>query len=284
MQSSAIHPSSGGLESRGKWGAHLRSLAQDRREHLQGAGRSQCLFFRRVFPLTARGRHDGSAPTGAISFGDNRVAGLAAILSLGGRIYSAEPARPWPGEAAVLVSVIHIARGDEPWVASLSSTLNGVPCPVISSRLQPRQEGGEPHTLMANEGLAHIGTSMGGAGFVLTKQEASRFLAVPENRTVLLPVTGEEVNASPSAQDERFAITFGGRSLDEASHWPELLEVVRQRVLPQRMKGRDHGPGNHGKKFWWQHVLRRRSALSRNRQPPPVHCDFAGINPSRPSI
>lgn len=52
------------------------------------------------------------------------------------------------------------------------------------------------------------------------------------------------------------AINFGKMTLEEAGKWPAALQLVRERVWPHRQKGKDHGPGNHGKKYWWQHVLR----------------------------
>jgi hypothetical protein len=213
-------------------------------------------FFHRAFSLLRAGGAFGLLATSAISFGDNRVAGLAQILLQGGTILSATTKTRWPGEAAVLVSIVHVGFGNPSLFGGVRD-LNGTPCRVINSRLQASEEVGDPLVLASNEGLAHIGTSMGGRGFVLDKNEASQLLGAPENPTVILPLTGgEEVNAPPSAQNDRFAISFGSRTLDEAGRWPELLELVRERVLPQRMKGRDHGPGNHGKKFWWQHVLR----------------------------
>src|SRR5262249_39151254 len=105
--------------------------------------------------------------------------------------------------------------------------------------------------------LAHNGTTIRSDGFTLTLDEATTLLQSDRNRDVILPLTGgEEVTAPPSRQNERFVICFRAKSLEEASAWPEVLALVRERVVPQRMKAKDHGPGAHGKKYWWQHVLR----------------------------
>jgi hypothetical protein len=46
-------------------------------------------------------------------------------------------------------------------------------------------------------------------------------------------------------------------SLEEVAQWPDLLSIVRERVKPERDRAKDHGPGKHGKKYWWQFTLRR---------------------------
>jgi len=212
-------------------------------------------FFHRSFSLIRERGTLGLLATGAISYGENRIAGLAQITSRRGTIYCAATAKPWLGEAAVLVSSIHICRCESPSFVG-TRHLNGHPCHFINSRLQATAEFGEPQVLLSNVGLAHIGTKIS-SGFVLDKDEAAALLQIPENKDVVLPLTGgEEVTAPPSSQNNRFAICFGTKSLDEAARWPRVLDLVRDRVRSQRMRSRDHGPGAHGKKYWWQHVLR----------------------------
>jgi hypothetical protein len=212
-------------------------------------------FFHRSFSLIRERGTLGLLATGAISYGENRIAGLAQIISRRGTIYCAVTAKPWPGESAVLVSSIHVCKCESQSFVG-TPHLDGSPCDFINSRLQATAEFGEPQVLLSNVGLAHIGTKIS-SGFVLDRDEAVALLQIPENKDVVLPLTGgEEVTAPPSSQNNRFAICFGTKSLDEAARWPRVLELVRDRVRPQRMKSRDHGPGAHGKKYWWQHVLR----------------------------
>lgn len=214
-------------------------------------------FFHRAFSLLRDGGALGMLATDTIAFGDNRLSGLAQLLDLGGTIFCATTGLTWPGEAAVLVSVIHIGRGSGSFFDGMAE-LNHERCAFINSKLQASKVLGEPTPLTSNESLAFNGTAIGGSGFVLDAAEAAPFLKVSENRSVLLPLTGgDEVNGPPSAHNSRYVISFGRRSLEEAAQWPELLALVRDRVLPQRMTAKDHGPGMHGKKYWWQHVLRR---------------------------
>ncbi len=214
-------------------------------------------FFRNAFAKIRAGGSLGLLATNAIAHGDNRLAALAPIVANHGVIFGARTSMTWPGLATVLVAAIHICRPGGTTVAP-TCDVNGVACLQINSRLQPRPEVPDPVPLAANEGRGFNGTAIGSAGFVLEPEEAVGLLEMRDNAIILKRlVGGEEVNASPDAVAQRYVITFGTRSLEEAKAWPDLLAIVRERVLPQRMKAKDHGPGNHGKKYWWQHVLRR---------------------------
>ena len=50
---------------------------------------------------------------------------------------------------------------------------------------------------------------------------------------------GEEVNTSPVQAFRRYVINFGEMSLEEAGRWPELLQVLKKRVKPERERTKD---------------------------------------------
>jgi hypothetical protein len=212
-------------------------------------------FFCRTFALLRDNGTMGLIATSGLSEGDSRVAGLGAITARGGRIYAAKNAVPWPGTAAVLVCQIHIYKGR---AEGMPCQLNLIACNHINSRLQPRQELPNAVALTSNSSWCFKGTSPGGDGFVLTLEEVAALMEKdPRNALVIKPlVGGDEVTAAPKEQASRRIITFGKMSLGEAEQWPDVLDIVRERILPQRLKGKNHGPGLHGRKYWWQHVLR----------------------------
>lgn len=214
-------------------------------------------FFRRSFDLMSKKGTMGLLATSAVAHSDNRSAGLAEILARGGRIFCAFSDFQWPGDSAVIVSRVHIAGGEVAIAHNSTNVLNSQHCSSINSRLQPRQEYGAPIALAANWGLAFIGTALGGNGFVLGHDEAHTLLRDPENSEVISVLVGGEDVVAPPSTESRYVINLGGKSLGEAEQWPAILQVVKERVWPHRQTGADHGPGNHGRKYWWQHVLRR---------------------------
>lgn len=65
-------------------------------------------FFRLAFGLLRPGGVFGLIATNTIGQGDTRASGLTAILQSGGAILRAVRRVKWPGEAAVVVSVVHL--------------------------------------------------------------------------------------------------------------------------------------------------------------------------------
>ena len=67
-------------------------------------------FYRRAFGLLREGGALGLIATNTIAQGDTRSSGLRWICEHGGEIYRATRRVKWPGEAAVVVSVLHVAK------------------------------------------------------------------------------------------------------------------------------------------------------------------------------
>ncbi|MEZ4475065.1 MAG: DNA methyltransferase [bacterium] len=69
-------------------------------------------FFRRAADLLGPHGTLGLIATNTIGQGDTRATALAPLIARGGTIYDATDSLPWPGEAAVTVSVAHVAIGE----------------------------------------------------------------------------------------------------------------------------------------------------------------------------
>ena len=81
--------------------------------HEQSHGNADLVahFFRRAFNLVREGGTFGLIATNTIAQGDTRSTGLRWICENSGAIYDATRRYRWPGQAAVVVSVLHIYRG-----------------------------------------------------------------------------------------------------------------------------------------------------------------------------
>lgn len=216
-------------------------------------------FFRRMARLLGAHGTMGLIATNTISQGDTRSTGLQHLVTKEGFvIYDAVRSMTWSGQAAVAVSLVHLAKGS-PLSRQGERRLDGVAVPEINSRLRGAAERGDPIALAVNVGRTFTGVRISGAGFVLTPDERERILAEdPRCCTVIAPfLGGEEANTDPTQEPHRFVINFGRRSLEEASGWPTLLARVEQLVKPLRDAVRENvGKGGHGKKYWWQFVDR----------------------------
>ena len=259
-------------------------------------------FFRRAFSLIRRDGAFGLIATNTIAQGDTRSTGLRHICEHGGEIYQVRTRVQWPGLAAVVVSVLHVAKGRFPG----EKRLDGKPVEKITAFLFHRGGHSDPPRLTSNTGLSFQGNILLGMGFTFddtdTKGIASpiadmqRLLKSDQrNGEAIFPyIGGEEINTSPSQAHHRFAINFRDYPLRRAdigelwadasterqrdlrraavvpkdypqpvaADWPELLAVVERRVKPQRDALPPKNSVNRDAAKYWWLYLAYRRGLS----------------------
>ena len=199
-------------------------------------------FFRRAFTLTRDSGTFGLIATNTIAQGDTRATGLRFICEHGGEIYRARRRVKWPGLAAVVVSVLHVAKGHFPDanakrldgeatpdhrlvtlpVGTFSGTkrLDGQAVETITAFLFHRGGHDDPARLIANAGKSFQGSIVLGMGFTFDDTdrkgvasplaEMQRLIEKdPRNRQAIFPyIGGEEVNTSPTHAHHRYVINF----------------------------------------------------------------------------
>jgi hypothetical protein len=253
-------------------------------------------FFRRAFALLRDGGGFGLIATNTIGQGDTRESGLRAVIAAGGAIARAVRRLKWPGEAAVVVSVVHVVKGAAP-----SPVLDGRKVRRISAYLVEGDLDASPARLAANAGTSFQGMILLGMGFTFddtaaaegkasTIAEMQRLIARdPRNAERIFPyLGGEEVNTSPTHAHHRYCIDFndfplrreamakGWAEMHEAERaacrrtgivpadypapvaadWPDLLEIVERLVKLERLAKK--GTERHAP--WWL-FLRARGEL-----------------------
>jgi hypothetical protein len=213
-------------------------------------------FFRRAFNLSRPGGTFGLIATNTIGQGDTRSTGLRWICTHGGVIYAARKRYKWPGLAAVVVSVVHICKGE----ATPPFLLDGREVRIVTAYLFHAGGHDDPEKLKANEGKSFIGSYVLGMGFTFDDtasdgvanpiSEMHRLIEKdPRNVERILPyIGGEEVNDSPTHTNHRFVINFGEMSEEEARRWPDLMRIVEERVRPRRMRDNRETRRVH----WWR--------------------------------
>ena len=211
--------------------------------HEQSHGNADLVahFFRRAFDLVRAGGTFGLIATNTIAQGDTRSSGLRWICEHGGEIYRATKRYQWPGEAAVVVSVLHVAKTGEARDERTGSRnveaadsedghatgrfpgrrmLDGAKVDAITAFLFHRGGHADPVRLEANAGKSFVGSYVLGMGFTFDDTdkkgvasplaEMQRLIELgPRNRDVIFPyIGGEEVNTSPTHAHHRYVINF----------------------------------------------------------------------------
>jgi hypothetical protein len=217
-------------------------------------------FFRRAWSLLRIGGVFGLIATNTIGQGDTRESSLLPIMRAGGCIFAATRRLPWPGEAAVVVSVVHIGKG----ITAKSARLDGKMVRRISAFLMEGDVDESPKALKANDQKTFQGSVVLGMGFTFDDDGAGDGIGEPTplsemkrlvakdatNKRVILPyLSGEVVNNEPRHRPKRMIIDFGDRSLEAVTKdFSDLLSIVRRKVKPER----DNVKRDAYRNRWWQ--------------------------------
>ena len=251
-------------------------------------------FFRRAFGIVRDQGTLGLIATNTIGQGDTRLAGLRWICTNGGNLYTAQRRIKWPGEAAVVVSVVHIVKG----LPGSPIRLDGREVEMVSAFLFHQGGHENPIRLKANTGKSFVGMFLRGMGFTFDNSDKTDVTTSlmemwrlieenPHNEKVIFPyVGGEEVNTSSTHAHRRYAINFRDWPLrrdnlpqewqhaDEeykqeclkvgivpldypypvAADWPELLSIVEEHVKPFRQRLGDSSIDRMHKERWWSYA------------------------------
>ncbi|WP_199306927.1 type IIL restriction-modification enzyme MmeI [Pseudanabaena sp. FACHB-2040] len=189
-------------------------------------------FLLRSQAITSDNSCAGFITTNSIKETDNRISCLEPIISSGTIIINAFSSREWPGSASLQISTLVFRRGS----FSGHIFLDGHTVPSISSFLDSSTGREKAERLSQQSGMSFKGVDTGGLGFILLDSDA-RMLNNLRNgsQSLIYPfLNGEDFLESPLLNASRKIINFSGMTEEEARLHPELISVVKERVLPYR--------------------------------------------------
>lgn len=121
----------------------------------------------------------------------------------------------------------------------------------------------DPKPLVANAGKSFIGSYVLGMGFTFDDSnpdatsiaEMHRLIEKdPKNAERIFPyIGGEEVNSSPTHSHHRYVINFFDLDEEEAWKYPDLMQIVKDKVKPER----DVQKRDALRLKWWQYAEKR---------------------------
>jgi hypothetical protein len=220
-------------------------------------------FFLRAFTALRRGGTLGMIASNTISQGDTREGALRVILESGGNILRTIKRLKWPGEAAVVVSVLHVCNGEIGKAVLDNRSVSRISAYLVEGRLDD-----SPEHLAANEGKAFQASIVLGMGFTFDDAAAEQGIGEstgvmnqllqqkPENAARIFPfLGGDEVTNDPRHLHHRYIIDFEDFPLKLVSQqWPDLLCIVERRVRPERKKQKRKDLADR----WWQFAYRKK--------------------------
>jgi hypothetical protein len=226
-------------------------------------------FARRCFVVLRDGGIFGIIATKTISQGDTREGGLAALLKERGTIIRAVRRIYWPGDAAVIVSRLHVLKGH-----LATADLDGRKVRRISAYLMEGDLDRTPVALNANRGKAFQGSIVLGTGFIFADHGAAGgstnslaemidlFERNPRNRERIYPyLGGEDLNNDPKQTGNRFIIDFADEPEEFVrKNYPDLISLLEKRVKPERQKQKREDL----RRRWWQFAYRKNQLYTKS--------------------
>ncbi|MBZ0217884.1 MAG: N-6 DNA methylase, partial [Fimbriimonadaceae bacterium] len=250
-------------------------------------------FFRRAYGLICKGGTMGLIATNTIGQGDTRESGLRYLLrEKGGVIYRAKRRVKWAGDAAVVVSTIHMRKKAD--LGGIPILLDARPVSRISAFVREGDFDDTPAVLEENKGITFQGAMILGMGFTFDDENAAKGKATsiarmqelidknPRNAARIKPyIGGSEVNSDPKHKHHRYVIDFEDFPLrrdDNLQLWSEAGELERTEMLragivpldfqdpvaadwPELLEivkrmvkpARDKDNRENYRKFWWRY-------------------------------
>lgn len=289
----------GGQKITGLFGTDYRDLlVLNLAEGRRGSADLCAYFFLRATQVLRPDGTFGLLAVNTIAEGDTRQVGLEAMLRQGIPLYAVRTDLVWLGDAAVVPRAVHGVRGTWNGIRRI----NKAEVPFISAFLSAEDEW-SPKPLEANAGKSFIGSYVLGMGFTMSPEAAQAHIERDSrNAEALFPyLNGEDLNSHPQQQASRWVINFWDwpleRSIEDgswtaagecqrelwlregrvpidypgrvATDFPELLEIVRRLVKPDR----DQNNRRERREKWWHfaekcpalyHAIGRGTAFARH--------------------
>lgn len=167
----------------------------------------------------------------------------------------ARSSHPWPTASANIQVVEFWASRIRP-AGSAIRLVDGDEVPSIGPDLQVLTTvPGAPLPLRQNDDLAFQGSNLVGLGFILTAEQRVELVEKdPRNAELIQPyIIGKDLASRPDFSASRQVINFRNLPLASAEEYPDLIEIVRRLVKPER----DRKKRDAHRKYWWQYADRR---------------------------
>lgn len=221
------------------------------------------VFHRRAADLLRENGTYGLLATDNIAEGSAISVGLGVIVKEGD-IYFSKKGMPWPGAAAVSISIICFFKGSY----RSQKVSNGIYCDLIGPRLQLKEEDSWEPLKLEDAFFSFEGVNNSkGLSFVITPESEWFEPLQNEPDSLLVPyITGDDITSGALTRFNRWALDIADRTLDEIGRdFPVahrfLLEGVQTTRTPVALKSYKGLIDR-----WWQFWNHRADQMRRLRQ------------------
>ncbi|SFT79842.1 Eco57I restriction-modification methylase domain-containing protein [Halomonas saccharevitans] len=224
-------PYIGGRLITGSFGRSYYTYLDSIREGRRGSPDLCVFFLLRAFSILASKGVVGKVVTATIKDTGNRAVGLDYLLRKDSSIFWAISQMPWPGSAALDVSIIVLQKG----IWNGDRFLDKKIVPFISGGLDSNVDV-DIYDLKCFRGERSDGYKLMGEEFVLSAQERESLVqSDPSVSDIIFPYFGgDDISDSVYLFPFRWAIDFEDRSEEESRRWRAAFSRIEEFVKPFR--------------------------------------------------
>jgi len=225
-------PFSGGRLVGRRFGMAYQEYLKHLRNYVVGSPDLCAYFFLRAFSLLCNSGAFGLLATQSISETGTRTVCLDRILESGGSIYRARSGFPWPGSAAVVVSVVWVTKSR--WNGAFH--LDECQVRKINGGLEEDIEIRRPLRLKGLKGTYSQGYNIHARGLELDAPEREQLIeSDPASTEVIFPLfNGQDLNSMPEMLADRWVIYFRDWPEVKAQKYTPAFERAEMLVKPFR--------------------------------------------------
>ncbi len=205
-------------------------------------------WFPKALGILRTGERAGFVTTNSIAQNESREASIDKILDGGGTLTDVWKSYPWPGEAAVHVSIVN-------WIMEKYEgirMLDGQEVSAISPRFTDAIDVTRARPIPENQGLSFMGVTPGNREFILSNEEKDELISADRlsKKTIKPFLVGKDLSREIDQQPTRWIIDFGLMDLEEAEKYKAAIRHVRKYVYPVRKNNRRKAYAER----WWRFV------------------------------
>lgn len=226
-------------------GTHYVAWLLDSFAHAHGKSDLAAFFIRQIYSLLRQDGCAGLVATKTIRQGYSRATALEFIKKASASIYRAVKRYRWPGEAAVVVTLIHFKKGQ-----SARHILDGREVKDITSFLLPFGPDERPKTLFHNSNLVFSGLNPNGSGFVFEKPDYIMISSLCPSavRYFRQYLSSDDLNGDPASSATRWILDVGLLTEDDLKQMPAIYDHLKATVWKERQKSSEKRLRDQ----WWK--------------------------------
>jgi methylase of polypeptide subunit release factors len=193
----------------------------------------------------------GLVGSNSIAQNVSRQASLDYVVEKSGYIHNAISTQTWSGEAKVHVSIVNWSN-QKPQRLFLDNLL----VQAINSSLKSHTDISLAGKIKSNFNSCFKGVAPNGKGFLVTKEEATKWIAIDSlnQKVIKLFSTGSNLAKYPHGKPDRWIIDFNDMSLEDASDYKLPFARVKTTIPIERQNNRN----NKLQEYWWQYEGNRK--------------------------